>query len=51
MWKNYGKPSKKPHQNKEEQWKAIRQQMKNGNAAATTNATSAADTKVKKADK
>jgi hypothetical protein len=31
LWKNFGKPSKKPHANKEEQWKAIREQMMSGN--------------------
>lgn len=47
MWKNFGKPSKKPHANKEEQWKAIREQMKQGNVTthttqtATTSAASA----------
>lgn len=37
MWKNFGKPNKKPHANKEEQWKAIREQMRQGsNATAPT---------------
>lgn len=45
MWKNFGKPSKKPHANKEEQWKAIREQMKGpttrGTADAQANGTAA----------
>jgi len=54
LWKNFGKPAKKPHANKEEQWKAIREQMKpppsqqaaataaNGTAANPPSATTAA---------
>lgn len=34
MWKNFGKPSKKWHSNKVEQWKAIREQMGTDGAAA-----------------
>ena len=38
LWKNLGKPSKKPHANKEEQWKAIKGQME-GSAGAAAGAT------------
>lgn len=34
LWKNLGKPSKKPHANKEEQWKAIKGQMEGSGGAA-----------------
>lgn len=36
MWKNFGKPSKKPHSNKEEQWKAIKNIIKGQEAKSCT---------------
>jgi len=48
MWKNFGKPNKKPHANKEEQWKAIREQMANGNQNNTNTSSASSSSKVKK---